>query len=32
VWTQAFSETFQTKTFYPKRIRKRITCERSIIL
>jgi hypothetical protein len=21
---------FQTKTFYPKRIRKRITCERSI--
>ena len=27
---QAFSETFQTKTFYPKRIRKCITCERSI--
>ena len=25
-----FSETFQTKTFYPKRIRKHITCERSM--
>jgi len=29
---QAFSETFQTKAFYPKHIRKCITCERSINL
>ena len=29
---KTFSETFQTKTNYPKRIRKRITCERSIRL
>ena len=25
-----FSGTFQTKTFHPKRIRKHITCERSM--